>query len=180
MNDIRRRDKWSPVAVFIRQTARYPIACRSPGRAFRNSILAGFTDATYTPAFLLSYLNSAPVRWFHFHAQRDAQQGMPQVKISHLRALPAPAPQLVSALAAVGHELGQRGTGITRTERDNLDALACRAFELTNVEAAFVVAWARDNPPPAQRRAKVDESPSDGPSDTPPRALPTDTKGAGG
>lgn len=134
---------WHTVRLLIRQTARFPIAALSDGLAFRNSILAGFADAQYSESFLLAYLNSTPVRWIHYQRQRDARQGMPQVKISHLRALPAPPPDhpAVEALSTLGHLLGARNEGITEAEQATLDSLAAQALSLDDAALALFRAW---------------------------------------
>lgn len=77
------------VAVLIRQTARYPIAAVHDERlGFRNSLLAGYSDEPHT---LVALLNSTLLRAFHLSSQRDGRQAVfPQLKVAHLRALPAP------------------------------------------------------------------------------------------
>jgi hypothetical protein len=94
---LRPPEAWARVAVVIRQTARYPIAAvHDPPYAFRNSLLAGYTDH---PHALCALLNSTLLRALHLAAQRDGRQAVfPQLKIAHLRALPAPPP---------GRSLGQ-------------------------------------------------------------------------
>jgi hypothetical protein len=149
--EVLRVDKWSSVALFIRQTARYPIATRSSGGAFRNSILAGFERPPWSAELLLGYLNSTPVRWYHFHKQRDAQQGMPQVKIGHLRALPAPDGATVTAIATLARKLSHQNVGITDSERAELDALVAAGLGLDESELAHVRQWGAANPPPVGR-----------------------------
>jgi hypothetical protein len=146
-----RADKWSTVDVFIRQTARYPIASRSARQAFRNSVLAGFARPPYTTGFLLAYLNSTPIRWYHFHGQRDAQQGMPQVKVGHLRAIPAPDDSAVEALNKLGGRLGESDRGISEAERSELDLVVASALGIHEVALQMVLAWGRANPPPTAR-----------------------------
>lgn len=77
------------VAVLIRQTARYPIAAVHEERlGFRNSLIAGYSDDPHT---LVALLNSTLLRAFHLSSQRDGRQAVfPQLKVGHLRALPAP------------------------------------------------------------------------------------------
>jgi hypothetical protein len=53
---------WRAVKLFIRQTARYPIAALGDGQPFRNSVLAAFASEEHSAFFLLCYLNSAPIR----------------------------------------------------------------------------------------------------------------------
>src|SRR5262249_27943656 len=121
--------EWQSVRLLIRQTARYPMVALSDGVAFRNSILAGFEDGSHSAHLLLAYLNSAPVRWFHYFRPRDARQGMPQLKIGHLRAfpdLPAGAPERAE-LERLGAELAARNTGITPAEQGRIDDLVASA-----------------------------------------------------
>lgn len=148
-----RADKWNGVDVFIRQTAKYPIASRSARQAFRNSVLAGFAHAPYSVGFLLAYLNSTPVRWYHFHGQRDAQQGMPQVKVGHLRALPAPDARVVPALNEFGERLGDANRGISENERAELDTVVADGLGIADAALEMVLGWGRANPPPAARTA---------------------------
>lgn len=148
-----RADKWRGVDVFIRQTAKYPIASPSARQAFRNSVLAGFAQAPYTVGFLLAYLNSTPIRWYHFNGQRDAQQGMPQVKVGHLRALPSPDASIVPALSELGERLGTANCGISETDRAGLDTLVAVGLGIEGDALDMVLSWGRANPPPAARAA---------------------------
>ena len=131
---------WRTVKLLIRQTARYPMVVLSDGEAFRTSILAGFADDAWSPHLLLGYLNSTPVRWLHYMRHRDARQGMPQLKIAHLRAIPAPPPRgaTTEALIRMGRELGERNTGITPEEQDELDSLVAEILSLDEPERALV------------------------------------------
>lgn len=132
---LRARDEWARVRVLVRQTARVPVAALSDGVGFRNSLLAGFEDAEHSAAFLVAYLNSTPVRWLHHARHRDARQGMPQLKIAHLRATPAPPTRaLVRELDAFGAALSSRGRGIFANEQSELDELVADAFELDQKE----------------------------------------------
>ncbi len=130
------------VDLLIRQTARYPIAAPAGGLAFRNSLLAGFATAEWPAGLLLALLNSVPVRWHHRRRFRDARQGMPQVKVGHLRAIPAPpALDAVRAeLTALGDALGARNAGIAPAEQARLDDLAARAYALDGATRSIV--WA--------------------------------------
>jgi hypothetical protein len=134
---------WRAVKLLIRQTARYPMVAPSDGQAFRNSILAGFADETYGAGFLLAYLNAASIRFYHYLRQRDARQGMPQMKIAHLRALPAPPPgaPAVSALEDLGGALGARNTGVSAEEQARIDGLAADALGLDAAARACIAAW---------------------------------------
>jgi hypothetical protein len=136
--------EWRAVKLLIRQTARWPMAALSDGLAFRNSILAGFADETFSAHLLLAYLNSSPIRWLHHTRHRDARQGMPQLKIAHLRALPAPiadSPAL-PALEELGRTLGERKAGVAPDEQARIDRLAAEALGLDEAERAIVAAWA--------------------------------------
>jgi hypothetical protein len=149
--------EWREVAVWVRQTARYPIGALSNGEPFRNSILAVFETPAYDRFLLLAYLNATPVRWYHYQSQRDARQGMPQLKVAHLRALPAPPSRETSAgieLGRLGTALGLGNSGITPAERQRLDELVARYLELGDHEAKLVAEWGRKNPPPVSRFRK--------------------------
>jgi hypothetical protein len=153
LGKVRPASDWKSVAIWIRQTARYPIAALALGTAFRNSILAGFGNERYSAHFLLCYLNSDVIRWYHFMSRRDARQGMPQLKIGHLRRLPAPlSTPSIRQLTTLGRKLGGKRVP-TDTERESLNAWACEALGLSRPERALVASWARNNPLPKSRRA---------------------------
>ena len=139
----RKPEQWSEVALFIRQTARYPMATRSDGSAFRNSILAGFADETFDASLLVAYLNSSPVRWYHYMRHRDARQGMPQLKIAHLRALPAPPENHpgLSALRAMGERLDLRNQGISEDEQAELDTLVYEILGVSSEAREVIEGW---------------------------------------
>jgi hypothetical protein len=147
------------VKLLIRQTARFPMAALSDGMAFRNSILAGFETPEFPATLLLALLNSSLIRWFHFMGQRDARQGMPQLKVGHLRALPAmPADAAArDPLGALARSLAAANAGIDPTQRDTLDALVSEAFGLTAAERQLVADWASLYPPPTSRRRSPSE-----------------------
>lgn len=128
---LRDAEEWAGVKVLIRQTARVPIAVRSDGAAFRNSILAGFEDAAHPADFLVAYLNSTPVRWYHFNSHRDARLGMPQVKIGHLRSIPAPRDKrVIGALVDLGATWSMRNAGIDAEEQRRLDEMVASGLGL--------------------------------------------------
>ncbi|HEY3497493.1 MAG TPA: hypothetical protein VGK73_22505, partial [Polyangiaceae bacterium] len=136
---LRATHEWRAVRLVVRQTARVPLAALSDGTAFRNSLLAGFEDERYSAEFLVAYLNSSPIRWLHYVRHRDARQGMPQLKIGHLRATPAPpSASLVRELADLGAALSGRARGIDPSEQLELDGLVAEAFDLTERERALV------------------------------------------
>jgi hypothetical protein len=135
-------EAWAAVRVLIRQTARVPIATLSDGVAFRNSILAGFESAEYPAALLVAYLNSTPIRWLHYVRHRDARQGMPQMKIGHLRSIPAPPSRdLVRTLVEFGELQSSRNTGMTEEERARLDDIVAAMFQLTSAERSLIERW---------------------------------------
>ena len=77
---------------------------------------------------------------------------MPQLKVGHLRALPAiPENQPIQQLERLAVGLAERNTGISEDERRELDALVFRAFGLSPVEQARVQKWAERYPPPRSR-----------------------------
>lgn len=141
---LRTPEAWSAVRLLIRQTAAYPIVTRSDGIAFRNSILAGFETDDHPAALLVAWLNATPVRWLHFVRHRDARQGMPQVKIGHLRATPAPPPgPWVAELARLGDALATRNAGVDPGAQTAIDDLVARALDLDDADRARIAAWWR-------------------------------------
>lgn len=151
---LRTDQAWSDVGVYVRQTARFPIASAADGAPFRNSILAGFGVGKVTASFLLAYLNSSVVRFMHYQRFRDARQGMPQLKIGHLRKLPLPhtTDLFLNDVARVGERLARANVGIDAAEQSALDAMVATAWDLTSVESDRVEAWSRgDGRLPAER-----------------------------
>ncbi len=152
---LRAKEQWQGVSILIRQTARYPIAAASDGLPFRNSLIAGFPGPQLPAPVLLCYLNSNLVRWYHYHSQRDARQGMPQLKVGHLRALPQPPDATTRAgreLEALGVELSARNRGCRAAERRCLDTIVYDAFSLDEEERAAIEGWASAHPLPKSRR----------------------------
>lgn len=148
-------EEWRAVRVYIRQTARYPIAAPGDGLPFRNSILAAFPGEGWSEHALLCYLNTWPIRWFHYMRNRDARQGMPQVKIAHLRALCAPPPSmahLVERLSVIGQRLAAANAGIGGDDRAEVEGLVAEALAMTEEERRCVEAWAAKNPLPKAER----------------------------
>ncbi len=146
---------WSAVALLIRQTAAFPIAAIGDGAAFRNSLLAGFEGHGYSRWLLVAWLNASPIRWHHQMRFRDARQGMPQVKVGHLRTIPAPrAGPTRDRLEALGEQLGTRNRGIDRAEQASLDELAGAVLGLDAAESEIIALW-RDRAAPSRlpRRA---------------------------
>lgn len=157
---LRTPEQWQRVALLVRQTARYPIAAPADGAAFRNSILACFENQRWPRALLLGLLNSSLFRWLHFWLHRDAREGMPQLKVGHLRALPQPISSNEHTLAAIARAAGQcqralighGGSGQPLLAREKLDARVAQSFQLTSRERAAVAEWAFEHPPPLSRR----------------------------
>jgi methylase of polypeptide subunit release factors len=145
---LRGAEAWREVQLLIRQTARFPVAALADGVAFRNSILAGFAREECSAGLLLAWLNSSPVRWYHYMKHRDARQGMPQVKVAHLRALPAPPASAAAGLEALGQRLGARNRGADAEAQRELDALVADALALDPAERATVARWTASMPPP--------------------------------
>jgi len=132
---LRPAEEWSRVRFVVRQTARAPLAALSDGVAFRNSLLAGFEDDDYPASFLIAYLNSSPIRWLHYVRHRDARQGLPQLKVMHLRTTPAPPRRaLVEDLARLGSELSRRQGSMAPEAQAELDTLVADAFRLSRRE----------------------------------------------
>lgn len=162
---------WASVKIWIRQTARFPIAVLGNGTAFRNSILAGFASPPWPAEVLVCYLNSSLARWLHYSMHRDARQGMPQLKVGHLRALPAlpgTSAATLAALARLGAALGAANCGISSGERAELDELIAVAFALSSEEQSYVARWAAQHPPPVSRRqrsSQASDPSTGGPSD---------------
>lgn len=131
--------EWRTVRFVVRQTARAPLAALSDGVAFRNSLLAGFDDDEYPAAFLVAYLNSSPIRWLHYVRHRDARQGMPQLKVAHLRRTPEPPSRgLVQDLTALGEELSRGSRRWDREAQFHLDQVVARAFDLSRAEVTRI------------------------------------------
>jgi hypothetical protein len=131
---LRERADYGRVRFVIRQTARYPIASLHGGLPFRNSLLAGFTVEGLPPELVVGLLNSALYRALHLASQRDARQAtFPQVKVAHLRALPAPPEHaaLRAQIMGLSDELSAGGVEPALAER-----LDCAVFELFSVKTA--------------------------------------------
>ncbi len=140
---LRSPELWRGVGVLIRQTARFPIAAPADGVPFRNSLLAGFATSALTAPGLLALLNSAPVRFLHFHRFRDARQGMPQLKIAQLRRTPALGLDtgLRAELEALGERLAALNQGIDAEAQARLDRAVAAAWRLPPEILARVEAW---------------------------------------
>lgn len=149
-------EEFRSVRVLIRQTARYPIAAVSDGLAFRNSLLAGLEHPEWPADALVALLNSALVRWAHYMRFRDARQPvLPQVKIGHLRSIPAPLGKPVdriAELAVLGRRLAEcRVRAGAAHGREELDRLVAKLYDLGPEEQAAVARWHDEVGPRAQR-----------------------------
>lgn len=132
----------------VRQTAKVTIAALHSGLPFRNTLIAGFFHEQLTPEVMVGLLNSALYRALHLSRQRDARQAtFPQVKVAHLRALPAP-PLDATWLERLA-ELTRRATraGISPELRAELDALVFDAFEVRPSERAEVFEFLQERAP---------------------------------
>ncbi len=137
------------VKLVVRQTAAITIAAAHDGKPFRNSLLAGFEVDEFPFALTLGLLNSTLYRALHLAGRRDARQGaFPQVKISHLRSLPAPPTGESRARIA---ELSAQATrtGLTATLRQALDVAVYAAFAISQDEATEIASFVRSLAPAA-------------------------------
>jgi hypothetical protein len=144
------------VKLVVRQTAAITIAAAHDGTPFRNSLLAGFEVPEFPFELTLGLLNSTLYRALHLAARRDARQGaFPQVKIAHLRALPAPP---CSALNHTIAELARRASqsGLTAELRRALDAAVFDQFGIQPSEADEIRCFVRDRSPRAGLTASLD------------------------
>lgn len=130
------------VTFVVRQTARFPIAARHPGLPFRNSLLAGFEVDGLPADLVVGLLNSSLYRALHLALRRDARQAaFPQVKVLHLRALPAPPddPTAREEIASLSGALSREGVRPTLTEA--LDGAVFRLFRVDDTAAREVRAF---------------------------------------
>lgn len=89
--------EYERVRIVLRQTASRPIAAvHAPKYYFRNSVLACFGSNQWSDEETVAWLNSTAVAFFYINSIPDSRQNsFPQVKISHLRSLPIPAPSFL-------------------------------------------------------------------------------------
>jgi hypothetical protein len=126
---------YARVKLVVRQTAAITIAAAHDGTPFRNSLLAGFETADYPPSLTLGLLNSTLYRALHLASRRDARQGVfPQVKVQHLRALPALPPHADRHAITTLADLASQA-GLTFSLRQELDRLVYAAFGISASEA---------------------------------------------
>jgi hypothetical protein len=136
---LRALDEYREVKFVVRQTAKYPIAALHNGFPFRNSLIAGFDNEAFPAAVLVGLLNSTLLRVLHLATQRDARQTtFPQVKLVHLRSLPAPPPSVVRA-AKFGQWVSRvSGRPLEAEQRRELDAMVFDWYGVSADEATAV------------------------------------------
>lgn len=115
--------------ILLRQTADRPIAARhAPKAMFRNSLLACFGAPGHDDDFLLGVLNSEVMARIHRAMHRDARQrAFPQVKVSHLRALPIPGREVGADYDRIA-ELSRRVQTGEASARAELEQAVARVF----------------------------------------------------
>lgn len=146
---VREASDYRRVKLVVRQTAAITIAAAHDGTPFRNSLLAGFELPEFPHELTLGLLNSTLYRALHLAARRDARQGaFPQVKVAHLRALPAPARSPACSRIA---ELAQRasGHGLDAELRRALDQAVFEEFAISPAEAKEIADFVRERSPRA-------------------------------
>ncbi len=142
--------EFAQVCLVVRQTARYPIAAKSDGLAFRNSLLAVLPHDHWPWPLMLCLLNSSLFRWCHYHRYRDGRQPiLPQLKVGHLRSLPTPTSNDAEAydkLEKLGRDMARRNNGINDSERAALDDCVAKLYELEQEESSMVTRWHTNRP----------------------------------
>jgi hypothetical protein len=144
------------VKLVVRQTAAITIAAAHDGTPFRNSLLAGFEAPEFPFELTLGLLNSTLYRALHLAARRDARQGaFPQVKIAHLRALPAPPRSALNdTIAALARRASR--SGLNAELRRALDAAVFGHFGIEPSEAEEITRFVRERSPQAGLTVFVD------------------------
>lgn len=138
------------VDFVVRQTAAYPIAARHNGLGFRNSLLGGFATPELDVDLLVGLLNSRLLRALHVSRQRDARQAtFPQVKIAHLRGLPAPPkhPTLQRRVSELSRQASQMG--LTAPLREQLDGAVFALFAIAPSAQLEITEFLRQRSPRA-------------------------------
>lgn len=135
---LREASDYGRVKLVVRQTAAITIAARHDGTPFRNSLLAGFELPEFPGALTLGLLNSTLFRALHLASRRDARQGaFPQVKVAHLRSLPAPTHVAArDRLVALSLRASERGLDVEL--RRALDDVVYEMFSIAEDERAEV------------------------------------------
>lgn len=154
---LRDASAYASVKIVVRQTAAIPIAARHTGAPFRNSLLAGFERPDFSAELVLGLLNSQLYRALHLAARRDARQTtFPQVKVAHLRALPAP-PRRSPACGEIAR-LAASATrdGLSAELRRALDAAVFDEFRISPREAEEIAGFVKQRSPRAGLAAPLD------------------------
>jgi hypothetical protein len=139
---------YARVKLVVRQTAAITIAAAHDGTPFRNSLLAGFELAEFPRELTLGLLNSTLYRALHLAGRRDARQGVfPQVKIAHLRALPAPPSAARARICEIS--LQAMVHGLNAELRVALDSAVYDAFVINAAEAVEIASFVRSLSPSA-------------------------------
>ena len=123
--------RYRDAVIVLRQTASRPIAARhEPWAYFRNSVLACYGAPGHDVDYLLGVLNSEVVARIHRVKFRDARQRtFPQLKISHLRALPIPGPEIGSVYARIANAARAVQEGFPQAHAD-LEVLVSQVYGL--------------------------------------------------
>lgn len=145
---LRNVSDYARVKLVVRQTAAITIAAAHDGTPFRNSLLAGFELAEFPRELTLGLLNSTLYRALHLAGRRDARQGaFPQVKIAHLRALPAPPSEARARISEISMQAMVHG--LSAELRAALDAAVYDAFVINEAEAVEIASFVRSLSPSA-------------------------------
>ena len=140
---------YARVKLVVRQTAAITIAAAHDGTPFRNSLLAGFELAEFPFQLTLGLLNSTLYRALHLAGRRDARQGaFPQVKIAHLRSLPAP-PVLANRARIAELSSRANAVGLDTELRHALDDAVYEAFDIAAEERLEIASFVRSLSPTA-------------------------------
>jgi hypothetical protein len=145
---LRSREQYRSVDFVVRQTAPVPIAALHGGLPFRNSLLGGFSRNGLSAALLVALLNSSLYRALHLATQRDARQAaFPQVKLAHLRDLPAPPsdPPRRARLEALAKLMTEMG-GSVELARE-LDDVTFDLFELAGEQRRAICEFLKSRAP---------------------------------
>ncbi|HSC86142.1 MAG TPA: N-6 DNA methylase [Polyangiaceae bacterium] len=148
---LRDAQAYRAVDFVVRQTAAFPIAAPHTGAHFRNSLLAGYARHGYDLHLLLGLLNSALFRAVHVAGQRDARQAaFPQVKVSHLRRLPAPPPDEAGReqVRRIARRASEQA-GLEVASREELDRAVFALFGISEEEARSILAYLSERAPGA-------------------------------
>ncbi|HMR73718.1 MAG TPA: N-6 DNA methylase [Polyangiaceae bacterium] len=145
---LRPAEEYTRARFVVRQTAAWPIAALHGGLPFRNSLLAGFAHDALLPEAGVALLNSALYRALHLAARRDARQAaFPQMKVGHLRGMPAPDTTRAefAALSPLTRTLTE--SGVTAARRLQLDQLVFALFDVSADDRTAVMRFLAERAP---------------------------------